>query len=159
MTSYLEGLTGRDLGLSAVAGVESDILATELRRRPWWIHDLLGRADVFEKVIDRHAHPSDVVSPFLLFAVLMHKTAEDLREATYVNEWVGPESRMPLFDVLRLEFVADPGRTCFLTTSAFLLCGARGTARPGRAVRSARPGAVAGSGAPRRSSHSAAAPR
>ena len=117
MTSYLEGLTGRDLGtLSAIAGVEADILATELRRRPWWIHDLLGRADVFEKVLDRHAHPSDVVSPFLLFAVLMHKTAEDLREATYVNEWVGPESRMPLFDVLPLqEFVEDPGRTCYLT--------------------------------------------
>ncbi|MDH3260954.1 MAG: hypothetical protein OEM84_08290 [Acidimicrobiia bacterium] len=117
MTSYLDGLTERDLGtLAAIVGAESDGLAAELRRRPWWIHDLLARPDVFEKVLDRHAHPADVVSPFLLFSVLMHKTTEDLREATYVSEWVGPQSRMPLFDVAPLqEFIEDPGRTSFLT--------------------------------------------
>jgi len=116
MTSYLDGLTERDLGtLAAIVGAERDEMAAELRRRPWWIHDLLARPDVFEKILDRHAHPADVVSPFLLFSVLMHKTAEDLREATYVNEWIGPRSRMPLFDVAPLqEFVEDPGRTSFL---------------------------------------------
>jgi hypothetical protein len=116
MISYLEGLTKRDLGtLAAIVGAGSDELASELRRRPWWIHDLLARRDVFEKVLDRHAHPADVVSPFLLFSVLVHKTAEELREATYVNEWIGPRSRMPLFDVAPLrEFVEDPGRTFFL---------------------------------------------
>lgn len=118
MTSYLDGLTERDLGtLAAIVEAESDALAAELRRRPWWIHDLLARPDVFEKVLDRHAHPADVVSPFLLFSVLMHKTIEDLREATYVNEWIGPQSRMPLFDVEPLrEFVEDPGRASFLAT-------------------------------------------
>ena len=116
MTSYLDGLTKRDLAtLAAIVGEPPDDLAAELRRRPWWIHDLLIRPDVFETVLDRHAHPADVVSPFLLFAVLVHKTSEDLREATYVNEWIGPQSRMPLFDVEPLqEFVEDPGRTFFL---------------------------------------------
>jgi hypothetical protein len=116
MTSYLDGLTERDLGtLAAIVEAEPHELVAELRRRPWWIHDLLARPDVFEKVLDRHAHPADVVSPFLLFSVLMHKTTEDLREATYVNEWIGPRSRMPLFDVAPLqEFVEDPGRASFL---------------------------------------------
>lgn len=116
MTSYLDGLTERDLGtLAAIVGDTPEAFSAELRRRPWWIHDLLIRPDVFDTVLDRHAHPADVVSPFLLFAVLVHKTREDLREATYVNEWIGPQSRMPLFDVEPLqEFVEDPGRTSFL---------------------------------------------
>lgn len=116
MMSYLDGLTERDLGtLAAIVGAESDGLVAELYRRPWWIHDLLARRDVFEKVLDRHSHPADVVSPFLLFSVLIHRTAEELREATYVNEWIGPKSRMPLFDVAPLrEFVEDPARTFFL---------------------------------------------
>ena len=115
--SYMDGLTKRDLGtLAVIIGVETGGLIAELRRRPWWIHDLLARPEVFEKVLDRHAHPADVVSPFLLFSVLMHKTAEELREAKYVNEWIGPKTRMPLFDVAPLqEFVEDPGRTFFLS--------------------------------------------
>ena len=116
MSSYLEGLTERDVGtLASIVGEQPEWLATELRRRPWWIHDLLVRTDVFDKVLDRQAHPADVVSPFLFFAVLIHRTSEDLRAATYVNEWIGPQSRMPLFDVEPLqEFVEDPGRTFFL---------------------------------------------
>jgi hypothetical protein len=116
MTSYLDGLSERDLAtLAAIVGAEPGELAAELRRRPWWIHDLLARPDVFEKIIDRHAHPADVVSPFLLFSVLIHRTSEDLREATYVNDWIGPRSRMPVFDVAPLqEFVEDPGRGSFL---------------------------------------------
>jgi hypothetical protein len=116
--SYLEGLTERDLAtLASIVGEEVDGLAAELHRRPWRIHDLLARRDVFENVLDRHAHPADVVSPFFLFAVLVHRTAEELHEATYVNEWIGPGSRMPLFDVAPLqEFVEDPGRILFLAT-------------------------------------------
>ena len=116
MTLYLDELTERDLAtLAAIAASEPEKLTAELRRRPWLINDLLSRPEVFEKVLDRHAHPADVVSPFLLFAVLIHKTAEDLREATYVDEWIGPRSRMPLFDIEPLqEFVGDPGRTFFL---------------------------------------------
>lgn len=116
MASYLDGLTERDLGtLAAIVGTDPGELVAELRLRPWWIHDLFARPDVFDKVLDRHAHPADVVSPFLLFSVLIHKTAEELRRASYVNEWIGPRARMPLFDVAPLqEFVEDPGRTLFL---------------------------------------------
>ena len=48
MTTYLDGLTERDLGtLAAIAGEEPEPFADELHRRPWWIHDLLSRPDVF----------------------------------------------------------------------------------------------------------------
>jgi hypothetical protein len=118
MTSYLEGLSERDVAtLAVIVGAEPRELSGELRRRPWWIHDLLARSEVFEKVLDRHARPADVVSPFLLFSVLIHRTGEDLREASYVNDWIGPRSRMPVFDVAPLqEFVEDPGRASFLAT-------------------------------------------
>ncbi len=116
MTVYLDVLTERDLAtLAAIDGSEPESLANELRRRPWFIHDLLSRQEVFDAVLDRHAHPAAVVSPFLLFAVLIHKTADDVRGAKYVDEWIGPKARMPLFDIEPLqEFVEDPGRTFFL---------------------------------------------
>lgn len=118
MTLYLDDLTERDIAtLAAITAAEPAELVAELRKKPWRIHDLLGNPDVFEKVLDRHAHPADLVSPFLLFSVLVHKTAEDLREATYFHEWTGPRERMPLFDVGPLqEFVDDPGRTLFLAS-------------------------------------------
>ncbi len=118
MPRYLDGLTERDVAtLAGISNMDPVDLAAELRRRPWWIHDLLTDPEVFDKVVERHAHPADLVSPFLLFAVLVHRTAEELRAATYFNEWTGPRSRMPVFDIAPLqEFVEDPGRTFFLTT-------------------------------------------
>jgi hypothetical protein len=115
--TFLDGLTERDIAtLANIVGAESAELVEDLRRRPWSIHDLLADPGVFETVLDRNAHPADVVSPFLLFSVLVHRAAEDLREATYVNDWSGPRSRLPVFDVAPLqEFVQDPGRTLFLS--------------------------------------------
>jgi hypothetical protein len=116
MASYLDSLSERDLAtLGAIVGSDPAELATELRRRPWMVHDLLARSEVFEAVLDRSAHPADVVSPFLLFAVLVHHVAAELRDATFVNDWSGPRSRLPVFDVEPLvEFVEDAGRTSFL---------------------------------------------
>jgi hypothetical protein len=116
MPSYLDSLNDRDIAtLAAVVGAEPAELSADLRRRPWAIHDLLSTAAVFDAVMDRRAHPSNVVSPFLLFAVLVHRVAAELREATYVNDWSGPRTRLPVFDVAPLqEFVEDAGRTSFL---------------------------------------------
>ena len=116
MASYLEGLSGRDLRtLAAITGGDADQLAEDLQRRPWAIHDLLSDSDVFDGVMGRQAHPANLVSPFLLFAVMIHAAATELRTATYVNDWTGPRSRLPVFDVEPLrEFVEDPGRMFFL---------------------------------------------
>jgi hypothetical protein len=94
---------------------DPDQLADELRTRPWAIHDILSNEDVFAGVMGRQAHPANVVSPFLLFAVMVHRAAAELRTATFVNDWVGPRARLPVFDVAPLqEFIEAPGRLFFL---------------------------------------------
>jgi hypothetical protein len=59
--------------------------------------------------------PTYAASPFLTFAVAVHRISDQLASATYVNEWVGPRRRVPVFGVDRLrELVADPLRRFFL---------------------------------------------
>jgi hypothetical protein len=58
--------------------------------------------------------PRLVVSPFLTFAVAVHRVAERLATATYVDEWVGPRQRVPVFAVEPLrQLLADPARRFF----------------------------------------------
>jgi hypothetical protein len=54
-------------------------------------------------------------SPFLTFGVAVERVAAELREATYVPEWVGPRQRLPLLggDDLR-ELLDDRPRRVFL---------------------------------------------
>lgn len=55
-------------------------------------------------------------SPFLVFAVLIHRASRDLHQASFVEEWVGPRQRVPVFDVSGLrDFGAHPLRRFFLT--------------------------------------------
>lgn len=116
MASYLDGLGERDLRtLAAITAGDAEELTEELRLRPWVIHDLLADDDVVSGVMGRHAHPANLVSPFLLFAVMVHSAASELRAATFVNDWTGPRSRLPVFDVEPLqEFIEDPARVFFL---------------------------------------------
>lgn len=118
MASYLDGLSGRDLRtLAAIKAEDADQLAEELSQRPWAIHDLLSDDDVYDGVMGRQAHPANLVSPFLLFAVMVHAAAAELRDASFINDWTGPRSRLPVFDVEPLrEFVEAPGRIFFLVT-------------------------------------------
>ncbi len=116
MASYLDGLCERDLRtLAAITGGDAEGLAEDLRLRPWTIQDLLSSDDVMAGVLGRHAHPANLVSPFLLFAVVVNNAAAELRAASFVNDWTGPMARLPVFDVEPLqEFVEDPGRIFFL---------------------------------------------
>ncbi len=59
--------------------------------------------------------PLRAVSPFLTFAVAVHRTAERLATAAYVEEWIGPRQRVPVFAVEPLrQLLADPLRRFFL---------------------------------------------
>ena len=118
MASYVERLSGRDLAtLAAIIGADPQSLAADLRRRPWSVNDLLSDPAVFETIFDRDDPPFLGVSPFLLFAVLVHLVAGELRQATYVNDWTGPKSRLPVFDVAPLqEFLEDSARAFFLAS-------------------------------------------
>lgn len=118
MATYLDGLSEQDVTTMArIVGTEPAQLAVELRRRPWLINDILSDPRVLDLVIGDSGHISDRVSPFLLFAVLVRRVADDLTHATYVNDWTGPKSRLPVFDVAPLqEFLEDGGRMFFLAS-------------------------------------------
>ena len=53
-------------------------------------------------------------SPFLTFAVAVHRTAAALESATFVEERLGPRRRVPVFDVASLRAIlGDPLRRYF----------------------------------------------
>lgn len=110
------GITEKDLVvLARITGTGVDELRARLRRRPWLVHELLSDPEVIDTVTGDRADLADVVSPFLLFAVLAHRAADELLEATYVNDWSGPRMRLPVFDVAPLqEFAEDPARILFV---------------------------------------------
>jgi hypothetical protein len=71
-----------------------------------------------EAAVFGHAGPADplrAASPFLTFAVAVHRTAERLAGANYVEEWIGPRRRVPVFAVEPLrQLLGDPLRRFFL---------------------------------------------
>ena len=53
-------------------------------------------------------------SPFLTFAVAVHRVAERLATTSYVDEWIGPRRRVPVFAVEPLrQLLGDPLRRFF----------------------------------------------
>ena len=79
--------------------------------------DALG-AESTERAVfgtDEWAGGPAPVTPFLTFAVAVHRTAWSLSQSTHIDEWAGPHVRLPVFDVPRLsEFLADPVRRFFM---------------------------------------------
>ncbi len=117
--AYLEHFTDGDLALlvaDGAAGPPLHELRATLQHRRGGIGDLLNRPQLFESVFAEggHADPLVGVSPFLAFAVAVHRTARDLDSATYTAEWVGIGRRTPVFDVAGLrEFLARPWHRFF----------------------------------------------
>ena len=100
--------------LAAACGRDADDLALELARRPWAVHDLLSEPCLVEAVVDGD-ELQVVASPFVFFAVMTRLAADDLLTSSFVNDWVGPRTRLPVFDVEPVqEFVAAPGRVLFM---------------------------------------------
>lgn len=106
-------LTERDLALLASAGRSTP---AALRSEPRRIHQLLGSPDVFDRLFaPRSDHPLLVASPFLVFSTLLVRTATELDQASFVPEWIGPNQRLPIFDVEGLRaFASDPELRVFL---------------------------------------------
>jgi hypothetical protein len=102
--AYRQHLTSGDLAL----------LAEVAPRRPLSV--ALASPEL-ERVVFAPAQefdPAHTASPFLTFAVAVHRMSERLAAVTYVNEWVGPRQRVPVFGVDRLrELLADPLRRFF----------------------------------------------
>jgi hypothetical protein len=119
-SAYLEHLTDDDLELlsSAHRAATREVLGVaELRSRPALVDALLARPEAFEAVfgVEQGADPFLRGSPFLVFAVAVHRCVEDLRQTAFVPEWLGPRQRVAVFDVEALrDFLADPTRRFFL---------------------------------------------
>jgi hypothetical protein len=117
MTTGLTGFTDGDIvRLAELAGCRADELPAELRRKPWRLGELLS-----DPAADEAIDPTSVgteagaPSPYLLFAVLTHRAANDIRDASFVNDWMGPRMRLPVFDVEPLrEFAEESRRLLFL---------------------------------------------
>ncbi len=123
----LDRFTDRDLAtIAAATSTSVEALTDQLRLRPWTAADLLASDDVFDAVVDRGAHPAELVSPFLLFSVLVHRAAADLRDASFVNEWAGMKVRLPVFDIASVhDFLTDPARVTFLARLLATFAGPR----------------------------------
>jgi hypothetical protein len=120
---YLEHLTDVDVALlaratgAAAQGSRPEGAAgmASLRRRPDRLDSLLGRREVFDAVFSPETEPLLGPSPFLVFAVAIHRAAAELAGASFVEEWLGPKQRVAVFDVERLrDFLADPLHRLFL---------------------------------------------
>jgi hypothetical protein len=100
----------------------ADADAGWLRRDPAAIPGLLGDPRAFEAVFgwgdqSRPPRPGEAVpvSPFLTFAVAVHRSAVELASMGHVAERTGPRQRIPLFDTPALrDFLGSPERKLFL---------------------------------------------
>jgi hypothetical protein len=110
--AYLDHLTADDLRL--LARTEDP---QSLRARPAEVVALLDQPDVFEAIYPRHGQPSGsflFVSPFLAFAVALHRVAAELPRSQYVVERDHLGHRLPVFDVPLLAAFLDLPQRLFL---------------------------------------------
>jgi len=109
---YLEQLSDSDLELLASAADPRD----DIRRDPTRLEALIDNPVTFRQLFSVPGRdPLLRGTPFLIFAVLIHRVVRDLGQATFVEEWVGPRQRVPVFDTASLkDFGADPMRRFFL---------------------------------------------
>ncbi|MDQ3570483.1 MAG: hypothetical protein M3396_07660 [Actinomycetota bacterium] len=114
---YLEHLSDGDLGLLAGFLGQGSHTAADLRSRPAAVEGLLSHPAAFGAVFAARGgkEPFLRASPFLVFALAVHRCAVELRGATNVSEWLGPRRRVAVFDVGDLRgFLREPLRRLFL---------------------------------------------
>ena len=111
-TLYLEHLSDSDLTFLGAVGESGQ----DVRREPERLETLIDNPQTFRLLFAGPGRdPLLRGSPFLLFAVLVHRVVRDLGQASFVEEWVGPRQRVPVFDAGSLrDFGADPLRRLFL---------------------------------------------
>jgi len=109
---YLEYLSDADLALLEAAGESR----RGVGRDPERLEALIDSPAIYRMLFTVPGRdPLLRGSPFLLFAVLIHRVVRDLGQASYVEDWVGPRQRVPVFDTGSLrDFGADPLRRFFL---------------------------------------------
>jgi hypothetical protein len=101
--------------LAEILGTPVDALRAEIEQRPRRLDELLAGEHVADAVLDGDVDPLRI-SPQLLFAVLVHRSADELAGSGWIADWVGPGARLPVFDVEPLvEFADAPARLRFVS--------------------------------------------
>jgi hypothetical protein len=120
-SGYADHLTDADLGLLASvtqgAGGSGAAAAAWLRGHPEHLPGLIGDPRVFRAVFgpEEQDARAALASPFLIFAVAVHRAAAELESMDHVPERSGPGQRVPLFDAPDLrDFLDSPARRLFL---------------------------------------------
>jgi hypothetical protein len=140
-TAYLEHLTEADLSIlgPVVDPPPAEDASAYLRTHPELVEEALGSPAAFELVLGTEVADELLVhaSPFLVFAVAVHRTVDELGRTTFVEERVTPRLRVPVFDAGQLrEFGVDPARRYFmvehLTSYTRVMSGPVWTRRRGR---------------------------
>ncbi|MCL6564476.1 MAG: hypothetical protein K6U87_15890 [Firmicutes bacterium] len=111
---YLDQLTEQDLTfLASAIGAQG---AQFLGQHPNQVAQALSDPRVFQRIFGEPRQAwLERVSAFLVFAVIVHRVAQELEEATAVQEWVGPRQRLWVFDVEPLrQFLRDAALRLFL---------------------------------------------
>jgi hypothetical protein len=157
-SGYADHLTDADLGLLASAADQPGARAAPwLRAHPEQLPGLVGDPRVFQAVFGtppvgaRPARPTGasamaaLASPFLIFAVAVHRAASDLATMDHVPERSGQRQRVPLFDAPELrDFLGSAARRLFLAellasftrnAAQYRPASPKGRPRPGRGRR------------------------
>ncbi len=118
-TAYLEHLTETDLSIlgPVVDSPPAGNASAYLRTHPELVEEALGAPAAFDLVLGSEVDDELLLraSPFLVFAVAVHRTVEELGRTAFVEERVTPRLRVPVFDAGQLrEFGVDPERRYFM---------------------------------------------
>lgn len=116
--AYLEHLTDGDLDLlvDVAKTGDSEGLRQFLGEGANRLRDLLASEAIYDVLFGSRNEDSLLrASPFLIFAVLISRAHADLKQAQFVDEWLGPARRLPVFEVASLRsFSADLAHQLFL---------------------------------------------
>ncbi|HEX2041205.1 MAG TPA: hypothetical protein VHF24_01100 [Acidimicrobiales bacterium] len=114
---WFEHLSERDRDFLGPLARRAGVAESAVRRDPAALAHVLTHPATFDAMFGR---PDDdtlvATSPFLTFAVIVHRGWSELRSARHVDEWIGVRQRLPLLSAGDLrDFLAAPHRRLFLT--------------------------------------------
>ncbi len=115
--AWFDHLNDADLALIARVAPDAGVDPVDVRSDAGALLRVLAHRAAFDSVFKSpHEEALLPASPFLTFALLLHRGWAELLGAHHVDEWVGPRQRLPVLggDDLRA-FLAAPERRLFLT--------------------------------------------
>ena len=114
---WFEHLSERDLDLLGRLAPRAGVSPAAVRSDSTALAEVLGHPAAYDAVFSRSDDDTLVAtSPFLTFALVVHRTWTDLQSARHVDEWVGPRQRLPVLGGGDLrEFLGAQPRRLFLT--------------------------------------------